>query len=61
MAKTTQLTHFNAVKHGILSRQSGLPHEDKGQYEALRQSLLEELKPQGVCVTELVQDIVDIL
>ena len=31
----TEITRFNALKHGILSRYTVLPWEDAGEYRAL--------------------------
>ena len=39
MNEGTELTRFNAVKHGILSRYTVLPWEDAGEYSALLGSL----------------------
>ena len=38
----------NALKHGLSGRHDLLPHEDPAAYQALRDALLEELRPQGV-------------
>ncbi len=38
----TDITRFNALKHGILSRDTVLPWEDEGEYRALLESLAAE-------------------
>lgn len=38
---------FNAVKHGILSRETILPHESREDYESLLNELREEYAPNG--------------
>lgn len=36
----TEITRFNALKHGILSRYTVLPWEDAGEYRALVAALV---------------------
>jgi len=37
----------NAVRHGLLGRQTVIPGEDPGQFEFYRERMLEELAPAG--------------
>jgi len=57
----TELTRFNALRHGILSRYTVLPWEDEGEYAALVASLVEEHAPQGPTEEHLVEEIAGIL
>ncbi len=38
----TEITRFNALKHGILSRYTVLPWEDKNEYQVLVDALVVE-------------------
>ena len=57
----TELTRFNALRHGILSRYTVLPWEDEGEYAALVASLVEEHAPQGPTEEHLVEELAGIL
>lgn len=43
----TEITRFNALKHGVLSRYTMLPWENADEYWALVESLVAEHAPQG--------------
>ena len=43
----TEITRFNALKHGVLSRYTVLPWEDADEYQALLAALAVEHAPQG--------------
>ena len=43
----TDVTRFNALKHGILSRYTVLPWEDANEYRDLVAALTDEHKPRG--------------
>jgi hypothetical protein len=43
----TELTRFNATRHGILSRFTVLPWESKEEYESVLGALVAEHAPQG--------------
>ena len=43
----TEITRFNALKHGVLSRYSVLPWEDAAEYHDLVTALAAEHAPQG--------------
>ena len=52
---------FNALKHGILSRYTVLPHEDADEYEALLAALVEEHQPAGATEVHLVEELAGII
>jgi hypothetical protein len=56
-----QVTRFNALKHGVLSHDTVLPWEDKGEYEALLDALIAEHQPQGPTEGHLVEELAGIL
>jgi hypothetical protein len=43
----TEITRFNALRHGVLSRYTVLPWEDAGEYRAVVEALVAEHVPQG--------------
>ncbi len=57
----TEITRFNALKHGILSRYTVLPWEDAGEYRALVAALAGEHAPQGPTEEHLVEELAGIL
>jgi hypothetical protein len=42
-----QMTRFNALRHGVLSRYTVLPWEDEGEYRNLLNALVTEHAPKG--------------
>jgi hypothetical protein len=56
----TELTRFNAVRHGILSRQTVLPWESREEYEAILAALVAEHAPQGPTEEHLVEELAHI-
>jgi hypothetical protein len=58
---STEITRFNAMKHGILSRFTVLPWEDRNEYQALLTSLLAEHTPVGPTEEHLVEELAGIL
>ena len=58
---STELTRFNALRHGILSRYTVLPWEDAEEYRAVVAALLAEHDPQGATEEHLVEEIAGIL
>jgi hypothetical protein len=46
-ARPTEITRFNALRHGVLSRYTVLPREDADEYRALVAALVAEHTPQG--------------
>ena len=57
----TDVTRFNALKHGILSRYTVLPWEDADEYRALIAALMAEHTPQGPTEEHLVEELAGIL
>ena len=57
----TDVTRFNALKHGILSRYTVLPWEDADEYRDLVAALTDEHKPRGPTEEHLVEELACIL
>jgi hypothetical protein len=57
----TEITRFNALRHGVLSRYTVLPWEDAGEYYALLAALVTEHVPQGPTEEHLVEELAGIL
>jgi hypothetical protein len=57
----TEITRFNALKHGVLSRYTVLPWEDADEYRALVAALMAEHAPQGPTEEHLVEELAGIL
>ena len=57
----TDITRFNALRHGVLSRYTVLPWEDADEYEAVLAALVAEHVPQGPTEEHLVEEIAGIL
>jgi hypothetical protein len=57
----TELTRFNALRHGVLSRYVVLPWEDADEYGTLLASLVAEHQPQGPTEEHLVEELAGIL
>jgi hypothetical protein len=51
----TEITRFNALRHGVLSRYTVLPWEDAAEYRDLVASLVAEHAPQGPTEEHLVE------
>jgi len=60
-AAGTELTRFNALRHGVLSRYTVLPWEDADEYQALLAALVTEHAPQGPTEEHLVEEVAGIL
>ncbi len=56
-----QVTRFNALRHGVLSRYTVLPWEDESEYRALLSALVLEHTPQGPTEEHLVEELAGIL
>jgi hypothetical protein len=56
-----EMTRFNALRHGVLSRYTLLPWEDEDEYRRLLNALVAEHKPQGPTEEHLVEELVGIL
>jgi len=57
----TEITRFNALRHGVLSRYIVLPWEDAEEYGALVASLAAEHRPQGPTEEHLVEELAGVL
>jgi hypothetical protein len=57
----TEITRFNALRHGVLSRYTVLPWEDAGEHCALIAALVAEHAPQGPTEEHLVEELAGIL
>jgi hypothetical protein len=57
----TEITRFNALRHGVLSRYTVLPWEDGDEYRALIAALMAEHAPQGPTEEHLVEELAGIL
>ncbi|MBM3567325.1 MAG: hypothetical protein FJX46_01065 [Alphaproteobacteria bacterium] len=57
----TEITRFNALRHGVLSRYTVLPWEDADEYRALVAALAAEHAPQGPTEEHLVEELAGIL
>ena len=58
---STEITRFNALKHGLLSRYTVLPWEDESEYRALVEALAAEHAPQGPTEAHLVEELAGVL
>jgi hypothetical protein len=55
----TELTKFNAVKHGLLSKELIIPNiEDKKEYEAIASMIRDEIKPMTMIQELLVERLI---
>ncbi len=52
---------FNALKHGVLSRHVVLPHEDRAEFDELRDALVFEHQPSGATELHLVEELAGVL
>ena len=57
----TEITRFNALRHGVLSRYRVLPWEDAAEYRDLVASLVAEHAPHGPTEEHLVEELAGIL
>ena len=53
----TDITRFNALRHGLLSRYTVLPWESADEYRAVVEALVAEHGPQGPTEEHLVEEI----
>jgi hypothetical protein len=56
-----QATRFNALRHGVLSRYTVLPWEDKAEYQTLLGALVAEHSPVGPTEEHLVEELAGII
>ena len=57
----TEITRFNALRHGVLSRYTVLPWEDANEYRTLVTALVEEHAPHGPTEEHLVEELAGVL
>jgi hypothetical protein len=57
----TEITRFNALRHGVLSRYTVLPWEDADEYRALLEALAVEHAPPGPTEEHLVEELAGIV
>ena len=60
-AEGYDVTRFNALRHGVLSRYTVLPWEDAEEYRALVAALVAEHAPQGPTEEHLVEELAGVL
>jgi len=56
-----QVTRFNALRHGVLSRYTVLPWEDEAEYQTLLGALAAEHSPVGPTEEHLVEELAGII
>src|SRR4051812_49921742 len=59
-SRGTEITRFNAMRHGVLSRYTVLPWEDAEEYRSLATSLVAEYTPSGPTEEHLVEELAGI-
>jgi hypothetical protein len=57
----TEVTRFNALRHGLLSRYTVLPWEDGDEYHGLLDALVAEHQPSGPTEEHLVEELAGIV
>src|SRR6476469_10413066 len=57
----TDITRFNALRHGVLSRYTVLPWESTDEYRAVVEALVAEHGPQGPTEEHLVEEVAGVL
>lgn len=60
-AGSTEITRFNALRHGVLSRYTVLPWENVDEYHTVVATLVAEHAPQGPTEEHLVEEIAGVL
>jgi hypothetical protein len=53
----TEVTRFNALRHGVLSRYTILPWENADEYQAIVSALIAEHSPEGPTEEHLIEEI----
>jgi hypothetical protein len=56
-----EAVRYNAMKHGILSRLTVLPHEDPDEFAGLLAALVHEHQPAGLTEAHLVEELASII
>ena len=57
----TEVTRFNALRHGVLPPYTVLPWENADEYRALVDALTAEHEPQGPTEEHLVEELAGIM
>jgi len=52
---------FNAMKHGILTQLTVLPHENQGEFADLLAALVEEHQPAGATEAHLIEELASVI
>jgi type I restriction-modification system DNA methylase subunit len=60
-SSASDITRFNALRHGVLSRYTVLPWENADEYQAIVAALVAEHAPQGPTEEHLVEEIAGIM
>ena len=55
------LSKYNALKHGVLSKYTVMDWENKDDYESLLNSLIEEYAPKGITEEHLIEELAGII
>jgi hypothetical protein len=58
---TYEVTRFNALRHGVLSRHTVLPWEDGEEYRSLLEALVAQHNPRGPTEEHLVEELAGII
>src|SRR4051812_3907386 len=56
-----EITRFNALRHGVLSRYTVLPWEDEAEYRTLLEALVTEHEPVGPTEEHLIEELAGII
>ena len=60
-AGSYEVTRFNALRHGVLSRYTVLPWESEAEYHELLNALVQEHQPHGPTEEHLVEELAGVL
>jgi hypothetical protein len=60
-SQSTEVTRFNALRHGILSRYTVLPWENADDYDALLGAMVGEFQPEGPVEEHLVEELAGVI
>src|SRR5689334_3061738 len=56
-----EVTRFNALRHGVLSKHTVLPWEDAAEYSTLLEALVAEHKPEGPTEEHIVEELAGVI
>jgi hypothetical protein len=60
-ANNYDAVRFNAIKHGILSKLTVLPHENAGEFSEILDALIQEHQPVGLTELHLIEELAAIM